>query len=393
MPPDSGGRSRLTVISALGIVEIFAWGTSFHLPAVLAGPISRDTGWPLTWVVGGFTLGLIVAALASPQVGVKIDRYGGRPVLASAALLFASGHIVLGLAPSLPVYLAGWLLLGLGMACGLYDSAFAALGQLYGARARMAITYLTLWGGFATTVCWPLSGFLVDQLGWRGTCFAYAGLHLVISLPLVLGLIPSAPGRAHRASAPEAMTGSLSPREQRTFLLFAAVPILSGAILSIVAVHLLILLQGHGMLMASAIAAAAVIGPAKVATRVMEIAGRGRHHPLWTLTAASAAIALGLLLLAARVPGVGIWLAIYGGGNGLYSIARSTVPLALFGHEHYAVLNGRLARPAWIAQAFSPSLAAFLLTQAGPDALWRVLFILALTNACLVGALWWIRKA
>lgn len=181
-----GQTRRWPVISALGVVQIFAWGSSFYLPAVLAGPIAQETGWPLAWVVGGLALGLLVAAFASPYVGAAIHRHGGRPVLALAAILLAGGLTTLALAPVLPVYLAGWLLLGLGMGGGLYDPAFATLGRLYGAEARPAITTLTLWGGFASTVCWPLSAFLVKRYGWRGACFAYAGLHLAITLPLVL---------------------------------------------------------------------------------------------------------------------------------------------------------------------------------------------------------------
>ncbi len=212
MTSDPDDRSRLTVIGALGVVEILAWGSSFYLPAVLAGPVAHDTGWPLAWVVGGLTLGLLVAAAASPHVGATIDRHGGRPVLALAALLLAGGLVVLALSPALPVYLAGWLLLGLGMGCGLYDPAFATLGRLYGAEARPAITTLTLWGGFASTVCWPLSGFLVAHVGWRCTCLTYAALHLLITLPLVLGLI-----RASRRGTPQPArrrprTGSSHPR-------------------------------------------------------------------------------------------------------------------------------------------------------------------------------------
>ena len=139
MKSEAGGRSRLAVISALGVVQILAWGSSFYLPAVRGAPIADATGWPLTWVVGGLALGLLVAAVASPHVGTAIQRHGGRPVLALAALLLAAGLATLGLAPILPVYLAGWLLLGLGMGCGLYDPAFATLGRLYGATARPAI--------------------------------------------------------------------------------------------------------------------------------------------------------------------------------------------------------------------------------------------------------------
>lgn len=383
-----GPHNRLIVISALGVVEIFAWGSSFYLPAVLAAPVADSTGWPLAGIVGGLTIGLLVAAFASPHVGAAIQRYGGRPVLALAALLLAAGLIALAVAPVLPIYLIGWLFLGLGMACGLYDPAFATLGRLYGAAARPAITTLTLWGGFASTVCWPLSAFLVAQIGWRGACLVYAGLHLLITLPLVLLFIPRAPALPATADAHTSVAGPLSSRERKAFLLFAGVLVLGGAIMSLVSVHLITLLQTRGVALASAVSYGALIGPAQVGARVVEMAFKGRHHPLWTLTAAIILVALGLVLLALGLPGVGVWLVLYGGGNGVYSIARGTVPLALFGPARYPLVVGRLARPGLVAQALAPPAGAFVLTHAGPDLLWWLLLALALVNLGLVGALW-----
>jgi MFS family permease len=388
MTPDPRGRRRLTVIGALGVVEILAWGSSFYLPAVLAGPVAHETGWPLTWVVGGLTLGLLVAAFVSPRVGAAIDRHGGRPVLALAALLLAAGLVILAVAPILPVYLAGWLILGLGMGCGLYDPAFATLGRLYGAQARPAITTLTLWGGFASTVCWPVSGFLVAHVGWRGTCLAYAGLHLAVTLPLVLGVIPGVPERRRAAGTAAGSTAPLPARERALFLLFAAVLVVGGAIMALVSVHLITLLQARGVGLASAISYGTLIGPAQVAARVIEMSNRGRHHPLWTLTAAFGLIALGLGLLSLSVPAVGLWLVLYGGGNGLSSIARGTVPLVLFGPDRYAGLVGRLARPALIAQAVAAPLGALVVTWGGADALFRLLIVLAVGNLGLIVALW-----
>jgi predicted MFS family arabinose efflux permease len=384
MPP----ARRWPVISALGVVEILAWGSSFYLPAVLAGPVAETTGWPLAGVVGGLTLGLLVAAAAAPHVGVAIHRHGGRPVLTLAALLLTAGLVTLAVAPALPVYLAGWLLLGLGMACGLYDPAFATLGRLYGAEARPAITTLTLWGGFASTVCWPLSAFLVAQVGWRGACLAYAGLHLLVTLPLVLLLIPKAPALPVTAEPHQATTGPLTRQERRAFLLFAGVLVLGGAVMALVSVHLITLLQTRGVALASAVSYGALIGPAQVGARMVEMAFKGRHHPLWTLTAALILVALGLVLLALGLPGVGVWLVLYGGGNGIYSIARGTVPLALFGPVRYPVVVGRLARPGLIAQALAPPAGAFVLTHAGPDALWHLLLALALIIVGLVRVLW-----
>jgi hypothetical protein len=382
---------RWPVISALGVVEILTWGSSFYLPAVLAGPVAESTDWPLAGVVGGLTLGLLVAAFASPHVGVVIHRHGGRPVLALAALLLAAGLVTLALAPALPVYLAGWLLLGAGMACGLYDPAFATLGRLYGAAARPAITRLTLWGGFASTVCWPLSAFLIAHVGWRGTCLAYAGLHLGVTLPLVLLLIPAAPARPESDEHHRAGAGPLSAAERRAFLSFAGVLVLGGAIMSLVSVHLLTLLQARGVALASAVSYGALIGPAQVGARIAEMSLQGRHHPLWTLTTALGLVALGLVLLASGLPGVGVWLVLYGGGNGIYSIARGTVPLALFGPGRYPLVVGRLARPGLVAQALAPPAGALVLTYAGPDALWWLLLVLSLANLGLAGALWRVR--
>jgi len=135
-------HGRLTVISALGVVQILAWGSSYYLPAVLAAPIA-------------------------PFVGRVIGERGGRPVLAAAAMLLAAGQVILCLSPNLPIFIAGWVVIGAGMAAGLYDAAFSTLGRLYGGTARSAITVLTLWGGFASTVCWPLSAYMVALFGWR----------------------------------------------------------------------------------------------------------------------------------------------------------------------------------------------------------------------------------
>ena len=123
----------------LGVTQILAWGSSYYLLAVLAQPIAGSTGWPLAWVVSGLSLGLLTAGLVSPRVGDSIERHGGRPVLAASAALLALGLAGLALAPSLPIYIASWLVLGAGMGAGLYDAAFATLGRLYGPRAPTAI--------------------------------------------------------------------------------------------------------------------------------------------------------------------------------------------------------------------------------------------------------------
>ncbi|WP_051356803.1 MFS transporter [Azorhizobium doebereinerae] len=382
------GTGTLRVTSALGVVQIFAWGSSYYLLSVLAAPLAADTGWPLPWIFGGLTLGLLVAGLASPRVGARIGRDGGRVVLATGCALMAAGLAMLGAAGSLAMFIAGWAVLGLGMGAGLYDAAFAALGRLYGAAARPAITQLTLWGGFASTVCWPISAFLVAQLGWRGTCFAYAGVMLGLCLPLVLVALPAAPRKAADAApAPAAAPVVLHGRDRAVFLLLCAIMTIGGAIVSVLSVHLLTLLQAQGLTLAEAVGVGMVLGPAQVAARLIEMAGGGRHDALWTLAAAVVMMAFGLFMLMFGWVWPGVALALYGAGTGVYSIARGTVPLSLFGPARYAQLIGRVARPNLMAQALAPSAAAFLMAHSGPAAMLHTLAGLTLVNVAVLALL------
>jgi MFS family permease len=244
-------RDRRLVISALGVAQILAWGTSFYLPAVFAGPIVADTGWSLGWVVGGTSVGLLVAGLISPQVGRIIDLHGGRPVLLASSLFYATGLIAIGLSPALPVYLFAWVLLGIGMGTGLYDAVFAALGRIYGSAARGPITNLTLFGGFASTICWPLSAFMIEHIGWREACFVYAGLHLVVALPLQMAVIRRAPKQAVADTAPVSTAQPLPPariaNEAVIFALLALVLSIAAGVGSIVIVSFMIFLQARGV--------------------------------------------------------------------------------------------------------------------------------------------------
>lgn len=389
-PPATGVSSAGgAVIAALGVVQILTWGSSFYLLTVLAGSIAADTGWPLQWIMGSLSAGLLVAGLVSPKAGVLIDARGGRPVLAAGCGLLASGLVLLALAPGPLVFALGWCVAGAGMAASLYDAAFATLGRLYGAGARRAITMLTLWGGFASTVCWPISAFLDAHLGWRGTCLVYAGLHVAVSIPLVLAFIPVA-GRRGGASGPApAAAVALAGRQQTAFLLLAAIVTLVGAIASAMSVQVLALLQSRGLSLAEAVAAGAVIGPSQVFARIIEQLSGGRHHPLWTMVWAVALVGLGLVLLAVGFPLVAVALVAYGAGNGIFSIAKGTVPLAVLGAERYPILAGRLARPALLAQALAPLGAAQLLAGGGSGAVLSALIALWLVAAILLALLWW----
>jgi MFS family permease len=383
------------VVTCLDVAQIFAWGTSFYFPAVLAAPIVGDTGWPLGGVVGGVSIGLLVGGLVSPRVGRAIERYGGRPILILSSLLFAAGLTGIALAPNLPLYLTAWAVVGLGMGTGTYDAAFAALGTIYGKDARAPITNLTLFGGFASTVCWPLGAALVDAYGWRMTSLIYAAIHLAVALPMQLIAIPprqrQMPEAAHDLSV-TAKTAShssgLMPPQRTQFTLLALVLTISSAVGAIVIVHLLIFLEARGLPFAVAVSLGTLFGPSQVGARVVESLFGRHYHPIWTMVASCALMAVGLLLLLVELPIVAAAILLYGGGYGIMWIARGTLPLALFGPQRYASLMGRLALPALIAQAIAPSAGAVLLERTSAAFTIATLAGCALANVALVGLLW-----
>ena len=383
---------RRLVITALGISQILAWGTSFYFPAVFAEPIVRETGWSLGIVVGGTSLGLLVAGLISPQVGRLIGRHGGRPVLLASSLFYAAGLAGVGMAPSLAVYLSAWVLIGAGMGTGLYDAVFAALGRMYGNEARTPITNLTLFGGFASTVCWPLSAFMIEHAGWRDACLIYAGLHLLVSLPLQMAVVRPAAARSAAAPGPTDAGAQAEPprigHESLVFALLAVVLSLAAGIGSIVVVHLLIFLQARGVDFAVAVNLGTLFGPAQVGARVVERLFGARYHPIWTMVGSCTLMAAGLLLLWGGFQALILTILIYGAGYGVSWIGRGTLPLALFGPVRFPQLMGKLAFPSLIVQALAPSAGALLIEQSGVDITISALTLLALVNLVLIGALW-----
>jgi MFS family permease len=359
------------VALALGVAQTIAWGFTYYLPAVLATPVAESLGQPRAVVVAAFSVALLIAGFCAPRVGRTIDARGGRGVLAASSCVLATGLAALGLLPGIGGWFAGWAVLGLGMAMGLYEAAFATLGRLYGREARRPITQVTLIAGFASTVGWPVTTALLPLLGWRGTCLAYAAAQLVLVLPLYLlavpaaaphapGAAPAAGGQAGAAPEPAAAAAAWA---RRAFLLLAAFFTIRAVVGSVVSVHLIALLQGYGLALATAVAVSALVGPSQVGGRVMEFAVGPRAHPLTVARLGALALPLGVAVLLLPGP-LGIAAAAvaftvcYGISNGLLTISRGAVPLALFGPRGYASLLGRLAMPILIAQAIAPTLAA-----------------------------------
>ena len=375
--------SAKLIVPALGITQILAWGSSYYLPAVLAQPIAADTGWPLIWVVSGLSLGLLVAGLAAPLVGRLIHRHGGRPVLATSAVLLAVGLLGIAFAPNLVVFLVAWMVVGLGMSTGLYDAAFSTLGRIYGQAARQHMTTLTLFGGFASTACWPLSAYFVSELGWRGACTAYAAIHVGLTLWVYVLALPKQPLALEELKSAVAKSPDEPSRYRSVFVVMATTITLSAVISTVISVHLLTVLQTRDITLAAAVALGALVGPSQVGARFIEMLIARYHHAIWTKVASALFIALGLCLLWSHVPVVTLALVLYGAGIGLESIARATVPLSIFGARNYASIMGKLARPSLIAQAAAPSIGVLLIQAFSVDTALAVVAVAAVINVCL----------
>jgi predicted MFS family arabinose efflux permease len=378
-------RSRHVVVTALGFTQILGYGTSFYLLAVLAAPIQSDTEWNLPQISAGLSIGLFAAGLAAPLVGRFVDRYGGRPVLSFGSLALALGLAGVGLSTNLVVYTLAWCILGLGMAAGLYDAAFSALGRWYGQQARPLITTVTLWGGFASTLCWPLSAYLVSVVGWRWTCLVFAAIHLLTALPIHFWLMPSngtPPAAATESASAEEISGRRVP-----FALIAVSLMLVSIVVTLIAVHLIPVLQDFGYSAAAAVALGTLIGPSQVAGRFAELAVGRRLHPVWSTILAGLMMAAGVALLTFRLELAAVATVVYAMGAGVSYIVRGTLPLVMFGSGGYASLMGKLVMPSLIAQALAPWAAALAMSQWGSGVFFPLLLTLTLTNVAVVAIL------
>ncbi len=354
---------RSVVVSTLGITQTLAWGSTYYLTAVFADPVSAALHLPRAWFFGVFSAALLLSGLLGPLAGRTIDRCGGRDVLAATNLVFAAGLVLLAVASNLAGLAAAWALLGVGMGFGLYEAAFATAAGLYGRDARNAITGITLFAGFASTVGWPASALFIEHFGWRGACLAWAMLHLVIGLPMNRLLVPKAPPHA-----PEQAPAHAAPAEVPwTMIVLAGVFGATWFVSTAMAAHLPRLLQAMGAAPTVAIAAASLVGPAQVGARLVEFGLLRRVSPMIAARLATGLHPIGAVLLAIFGPVVAIpFVLLHGAGNGMLTIARGTLPLALFGPASYGLRSGLLSAPARILQGGAPLLFGAVLDRGGP---------------------------
>lgn len=342
---------RLALV--LGVAQLLAWATTYYTPAVVTAAAAASMHASPTALLGGFSWALLITGVASPRVGRRIERVGGRGVLAFGTAVMGVGMAAMAAWPTLLGWYVAWTICGFGMAMGLYDATFATIGRLLGPAARPAIVGVTLFGGFASSLGWPMGVALVRLLGWRTTLAVYALIDAAVILPLILVFIPRA--AAHPAAAEPAIGPGPAPaRGRMAFLLLATFFSLRSAISSVVSVHALVLFQGLGLTAAASVSVATLIGPMQVGGRLVEIAVGRRLDALVTSVLGAALLPLGVLVMLTGAPVAGFAVA-YGMSNGILTISRGTLPMHLFGARGYATRIGRLALPVMLAQAVAPT--------------------------------------
>ena len=380
---DAPGRSRsIGVIVALGTTQTIAWASSYYLPAILAAPIARDLGMTPTVIFGALSGALVISGLLGPRVGHFIDTFGGRGLLAVSNLVFAAGLLLLSFAHGPLLLGASWLLLGIAMGMGLYESAFATLTRIYGSGARSSITGITLIAGFASTVGWPITAWLEAHYGWRVACEVWAAVHLLMAVPLNLLLPKISPAPASEVSTTG--NGAVVQSERFAMLVVAYVFAATGFVSSGLSALLPTMLVQFGATPAAALFAGMLIGPAQVTARIIEAGWLARYHPLLSARLATLTNPIGVVVLAIGGPLLAPLFAVfYGAGNGILTIARGTLPLALFGPKGFGRRVGVISLPARATGALAPLAVGFLAESIGTGALW----VSALLSLSAFGAL------
>lgn len=369
-------------LSFLGLAQIINWGVTYYTLALIGPHIIEETGWSDAFVYSGFAIATIVMGVASPFSGQYVDRIGGAPVMAIGTCIGVVGVVMLGLAHDPLVYMFAWGVIGLAMSACLYDTSFAAIARFAGHATRKAISSMTLIAGFSSTLIWPLTAFLLTHFTWREVVLIDAAMMAFISMPLLLiGLnekaIKTAQDKhlaAHLALSGDAVPlphAPLLPSSRFTLamVLFAFVLTAHGFVVNAMSVHVITLFSDLGISHNAAVLAGALIGPAQVASRLLELLFGKRLSAI-----ALGLVAVLLLPLSFLIPLfapsslaiAAIFGLAYGASNGLATIMRGVVPHALFGPEGYGRRLGLMAGPPLVIKAAAPAIFAAVITANGP---------------------------
>jgi MFS family permease len=372
-------------VAVLSLTQLIGWGATFWLPAVTGRAMAGDLGMALPMVMAGPTVMLVVMAMVSWPLSAMFERHGARPIMVLGSPLGAAGLLVMGLAHGPVSYVLAWIILGLAGAGMLTTPAQIALTEIAGAKARQALGVLVLAGGLTSTIVWPLTGLLQAEWGWRITTLAYAALMALVCMPLHWATLARQPREKLAAKTTAEPAAIDLPRFVLLAMNFAA----NGFFTWGFALTIIILFEAQGLDHASALAAAAFIGIAQWAGRLVDFLGGGRWSGFVTGLAASALFPLSfiVLLLTGNFGGALLFALLYGLASGITAVTRATLPLQIFPAGAYARASAQLAVPLNLSFAAAPPVFTAILTSAGPHTLWLALAISIFAFSALLGLL------
>jgi MFS family permease len=374
------------LVIRLGIAQLISWGTAYYLIGNFGTRLAQQHGWSETVIYAGFSLSLLVMGAVSPLCGKLIDQHGGRKVMATGSIFHIGGCVTLAWGTSLGSYFVAWLLLGIAMRLTLYDAAFATLARIGGAAARRSMGQITLFGGLASTIFWPLGHYIDAQFGLTIALLSYAGFAF-ITLPLHLSLPRTTikPNHDQPLSTPHTRAFRPLPDREQVLCgaLYAVIMSLINIINAAMSAHMIALLAGLGLIGAQAINIASLRGFGQLASRLADtLFGRNFNPAIVTI---SAALLLTFAFIVGFASGISLWAATvftvsFGAANGVLTITRGTLPLMIFDARHYGKRVGSLLLPGFILSALAPSLFAMAMTGLGANAVLGILCVLSLST-------------
>ena len=356
------------LLAALGVTQIVSWGSIYYAFALLLEPLQRDLGTGRSEIAGAYSAALLVSGLCATSIGRTIDRHGGRRVMTLGSVAAAVLLAALSQVQSAALLYAVYTGLGMVMAATLYEPAFVVIAQVFRTGYRRALTVLTLFGGLASTVFWPLTTLLIERFGWREAVLWLAAINLFVCVPLHLVVLPRTSGTSASSSPDRAGPPRVRLWADRRFRALTLAFLAHYLVVSAIAAHLIALLLGRGMSPAAAAAVGALIGPMQVAGRLIEFGASRwlRVDQVGRIAAAAMPAALLALLWAGTsVAGLALFAVLFGAGNGAMTVVRGALPVHMYGPENYGAIAGALAAPGLVARAVGPILAALLWAALG----------------------------
>jgi MFS family permease len=362
------------IIPALSLTLLLSWGSLYYAFAIMAPTIQRQMQWSATSVMGAFSAALLVWGLCTYCVGRLIDQYGGQLVMTFGSCLCGFLFFILSTTKSIWVFYVVWGAFGAGMALTLYEPAFAVLVETWPNSYRRRIGVLTLAGGLASTVFWPLTNWLVNTIGWRDSALIFATMHFFVCAPLHWFVLPNLDQRrcllaTYMQPTKTAMAShSGKPRIPRSpaFWLLAVSFAAFGFVTAAIATHVVPIIESRGLTTSGALAIAMMIGPMQVVGRSLDLLLSSRLSPLATGVLTVSIIPAAILFLWGASEASFLcyaFVAFYGLGLGLLTIVRATTPAIIFGINSYGSISGALSAPSVLARAAGPLAGTFLISK------------------------------